>query len=160
MGVNTFGTTNPLFGHNGTKPHFSLNVSPRATHSHSDALLHKADSAGSQATVPQNMLPSPCHAQLIVAGSDGNLELRPPTMRTLGAVAQQAQLGNASTHRGHTPLSTAHATAYIHARDFNAAATNERALPARDCHTPVQRRFCKRKERLSGVAVLPQPCLL
>ena len=81
-------------------------------------------------------------------------------MRTLGEVAQRAQTDHALTHRGHTPLGAAHATAYVHARDLTATATNRRALQARDGHTPVQRRLRVRKERLSGVAVLPQPCLL
>ena len=39
-------------------------------------------------------------------------------------------------------------------------ATSHRTLRARDCHTPVQRRLGIRKERLSGVAIIPQPCLL
>ena len=81
-------------------------------------------------------------------------------MQTLGAVAPQAQLGHTSTHRGHTPLGTAHATAYVHARDLTAEATNRRALRATEGHTPVQRTLGIQKERLSGVAVLPQPCLL
>ena len=81
-------------------------------------------------------------------------------MRTLGEVAQRVQTDHALTHRGHTPLGAAHATAYVHARDLGATPTNRRALRARDGHTPVQRRLCFRKERLSGVAVLPQPCLL
>ena len=81
-------------------------------------------------------------------------------MRTLGEVAQRAKTEDALTHRGHTPLGAAHATAYVHTRDLNATATNRRALRARDGHTPVQRRLRVRKERLSGVAVLPQPCLL
>ena len=131
-----------------------------ATSHHSDALLHKADWAASQDTVLQNTSPGPNHAQLIVAGHDGHLDLRPPTMRTLGEVAQRAQTDHALTHRGHTPLGTAQATAYVHARDLTAAATNHRALRARDGHTPVQRRLRARKERRSGVAVLPQPCLL
>ena len=81
-------------------------------------------------------------------------------MQTLGAVAQRAQTDHALTHRGHTPLGAAQATAYVHARDFTATATNHRALRARDGHTPVQRRLRVRKERLSGVAVLPQPWVL
>ena len=81
-------------------------------------------------------------------------------MRTLGEIAQRAQTDHALTHRGHTPLGAAHATAYVHAWDLTATATNHRALRARDGHTPVQRRLRVRKERLSGVAVLPQPCLL
>ena len=81
-------------------------------------------------------------------------------MRTLGKVAQRAQTDHALTQRGHTPLGATHTTAYVHARDLTATATNHRALRARDGHTPVQRRLCLRKERLSGVAVLPQPCLL
>ena len=80
-------------------------------------------------------------------------------MRVLGEVAQRAQTDHALTHRGHTPLGAAHATAYVHARDLTAAATNRRALRARDGHTPVQRRLRVRKERLSGVAIVPQPCL-
>ena len=84
----------------------------------------------------------------------------PPTMRTHGEVAQREQTDHALTHRGHTPLGAAHATAYVHARDLTATATNRRALRARDGHTPVQRRLRVGKERLSGVAVLPQPCLL
>ena len=131
----------------------------RATSHHSDALLHKADWAASQDTVLQNTPPDPGHAQLIVAGRDGHLHLRPPTMRVLGEVAQRAQTDHALTHRGHTPLGAAHATAYVHARDLTAAATNRRALRARDGHTPVQRRLRVRKERLSGVAIVPQPCL-
>ena len=131
----------------------------RATSHHSDALLHKADWAASQDTVLQNTPPDPGHAQLIVAGRDGHLDLRPPTMRVLGEVAQRAQTDHALTHRGHTPLGAAHATAYVHARDLTAAATNRRALRARDGHTPVQRRLRVRKERLSGVAIVPQPCL-
>ena len=132
----------------------------RATAHHSDALLHKADWAASQDTVLQNTPPDPGHAQLIVACHDSHLDLRPPTMRTLGEVAQRAQTDHALTHRGHTPLGAAHATAYVHAGDLTATATNCRALRARDCHTPVQRRLRVRRERLSGVAVLPQPCLL
>ena len=80
-------------------------------------------------------------------------------MRVLGEVAQRAQTDHALTHRGHTPLGAAHATAYVHARDLTAAATNRRALPAPDSHTPVQRRLRVRKERLSGVAIVPQLCL-
>ena len=113
----------------------------RATSQHSDALLHKADWAASKDTVLQNTTPGPSHAQLIVASHDGHLDLRPPTMRTLGAVAQRAQRDHALTHRGHTPLGAAHATAYVHARDLTATATNHRALQARDGHTPVQRRL-------------------
>ena len=125
----------------------------RATSHHSVALLHKADWAASQDTVLQNTPPDPGHAPLIVA------DLRPPTMRVLGEVAQLAQTDHALTHRGHTPLGPAHATAYVHARDLTAAATNRWALRARDGHTPVQRRLRVRKERLSGVAIVPQPCL-
>ena len=132
----------------------------RATSDHSDALLPKADWAASQDTVLQNTPPGLSHAQLIVAGHDGHLDLRLPTMRRLGAIAQRAQTDHALTHRGHTPLGAAHATAYVHARDLTAAATNHRALRARDGHTPVQRRFRVRKEWLSGVAILPQPCLI
>ena len=132
----------------------------RATSHHSDTLLHKGDLAASQDTVLQNTPPGPSHAQLIVSGHDGHLNLRPPRMLTLGKVAQRAQTDDALTHRGHTPLGAAHATAYVHARDLTASATNHRALRARDRHTPVQRRLCVRKERLSSVAVLPQPCLL
>ena len=132
----------------------------RATSHHSDALVHKGDWAASQDTVLQNTPPGPSHAQLIVAGHDGHLDLRPPAMRTLGAVAQRAQPDHALTHRGHTPLGAAHATAYVHAQDLTATATNHRALRARDRHTPVQRRLRIQRERLSGVAVLSQPCLL
>ena len=132
----------------------------RATSHHSDAQLHKADWAASQDTVLQNTPPDPGHAQLIVASHDRHLDLRPPTMRTLGEVAQRAQTDHALTHRGHTPLGAAHATASVHARDLITTATNRRALSARDGDTPVQRRLRVRKERLSGVAVLPQPCLL
>ena len=81
-------------------------------------------------------------------------------MRALGEVAQRAQADHALTHRGHTPLGAVHATAYVHARNLTATATNRRALRARDGHTPVQRRLRVRMERLSGVAVVPQPCLL
>ena len=81
-------------------------------------------------------------------------------MRALGEVAQRAQTDHALTHRGHTPLGAAHATAYVDARDLTATATNRRALQARDGNTPGQRRLRVRKERLSGVSVLPQPCLL
>ena len=132
----------------------------RATSHHSDTLLHKAHWAASQDTVLQNTPPGPSHTQLIVAGRDGHLDLRPPTIRTLGDITQRAQTDHALTHRGHTPLGAAHATAYVHARDLTSTATDHRALRARDGHTPVQRRLRVRKERLSGVAVLPQPCLL
>ena len=132
----------------------------RATSHHSDALLHRADWAASQDTILQNTPQGHRHAQLIAAGHDGHLGLRPPKMRPLGAVTQQAQLNHALAHRGHTPLGAAHATAYVHARDLAAAATNHRALRAQDGHTPVQRRLGIRKERLSGIAVLPHPCLL
>ena len=81
-------------------------------------------------------------------------------MRTLGAIAQPAQTDHALTRGGHTPLGAAHPTAYVHAPDLTATATNHRALRAREGHTPVQRRLRVRKERLSGVAILPQPCLL
>ena len=132
----------------------------RATSHHSDTLLHKADWAASQDGVLQNTPSGPSHAQLIVAGHDGHLDARLPKMRTLGEMTQRAQTDHALTHRGHTPLGTAHATAYDHARDLTATTTNHRALRARDGCTPVQRRLRVRKERLSGVAVLPQPCLL
>ena len=62
----------------------------RATSHHSDALLHKADWAASQDTILQNTPPGPSHAQLIIAGHDGHLDLRPPTMQTLSTVAQHA----------------------------------------------------------------------
>ena len=81
-------------------------------------------------------------------------------MRALGEDAERAQTDHALTHRGHTPLGAAHATAYVHAWDLTATATNRRALRVRDGHTPVQRRLRVHKERLPGVAVLPQPCLL
>ena len=81
-------------------------------------------------------------------------------MRALGEVAQRAQTDHALTHRGHTPWGAAHATAYVHARDLTATATNRRALWARDGHTLVQRRLRVRKEGLPGVAVVPQPCLV
>ena len=132
----------------------------RATSHHSDALLHKAYWAASQDTILQNTTPGPSHAQLVVAGHDGHLDQRPPTMCTLAAIAQRPHTDHALTHRGLTPLGAAHATAYVHARDLTATATNHRALRARDGHTPVQRRLRVRKEQLSGVAVLPQPCLL
>ena len=132
----------------------------RATSHHSDSLPHKADWAASEDTVLQSRPQGPSHAQLIVAGHDGHLDLRPPTMWTLGEVVQRAQTDHALTHRGHTPLGAAHATAYVHARDLTAPATNHRALRARDGHRPVQRRLRVRKEWLSGVAILPQPCLL
>ena len=103
------------------------------------ALLHKANWGASQDTVLQNTPPGPSHAPLIVAGNDGHLDLRPPTMRTLGAIAQRAQTDHALTHRGHTPLGAAHATAYVHARDLTATATNHQALRARDGHRTVQR---------------------
>ena len=70
----------------------------RATSHHSDALLYKADWAASQDTVLQNTPPGPSRAQLIVPGHDGHLDLRPPTMRTLGAIAQRAQTDHALTH--------------------------------------------------------------
>ena len=125
----------------------------------SDALLHKVDSSAVQGTVLQNTLQGPSHAQLIVAGHYRHLDSRRPTMRTLGAVAQRAQTDHALTHGGHTPLGAAHAKAYVQAPDLTTT-TSHRALPTRDGHTPVQRRLRIRKERLSGVAVLPQPCLL
>ena len=59
----------------------------QATSHHSNALLHKADWAASQDTVLQNTPPGASHAQLRVASHDGHRDLRPPTMRTLGAVA-------------------------------------------------------------------------
>ena len=132
----------------------------QATSHHSDALLHKGDWAASQDRVLQNTPPGRSHAQLIVAGHDGHLDLQPPTMCTLSRVAQRAQMDHALTHRGHTPLGAAHATAYVHARDLTAMASNHRALRARDGHTPVQRRLRIRKQRLSGIAILPHPCLL
>ena len=106
------------------------------------------------------MPPGPSHAQLIIAGHDGHLNLRPPTMQTLRMVAQRVQLDHALTHWGHTPLGAGHATAYVHTWDLTAAATNYWALQARDGHRPVQRRLCIQKERLYGAAILPQPCLL
>ena len=132
----------------------------RATSHHSDTLLHKADWAASQDTILQNTPPGPSHAKLIVAGHDGHLNLQPPTMQTLGEITQRAQTDHALTHQGHTPPGAAHATASVHARDLTATTINHRALRARDGHTRVQCRSRVRKERLSGVAVLPQPCLL
>ena len=84
-----------------------------ATSHHSDALLHKADWAASRDTVLQNTFPGPSHAQLIVAGHDGHLDLRPATMRMLGELAQRAQTDHALTHRGQKPLGASHATAYV-----------------------------------------------
>ena len=98
----------------------------RASSYHRDGLLHKADWAASQDTVLQNTPPDPGHAQLIVAGRDGHLDLRPPTIQTLGEVAQEAQTDHALTHRGHTALGAGHATASFHARDLTATATNRR----------------------------------
>ena len=69
-------------------------------------------------------------------------------------------MDHALTHRGHTSLGAAHATAYVHAWDLTETATNHRALRARDGHTTVQRRLCIRKERLPVIAILLQPCLL
>ena len=112
--------------------------------------MHKADLAASQETVLQNNPPGPSHAQLIVARRDSHLDLRPPTMRTLGEIAQRAQTDHALTHRGQIHLGAAQATAYVHARDLTATATNHRALRARDRHTPVQRRLCARRKRLSA----------
>ena len=132
----------------------------RATSHHSDALLPKADWAVSQGTVLQNTPLGPRRDQLLIAGSDSHLDMRPPTMQTLGAAAQRAQDNHASTHRGHKPLGAAHATAYVHTRDLTAAAANHRALRARDGHTPVQRRLLIRKEQLFGVAIFSQACLL
>ena len=126
----------------------------------SDALVRKADWAASQDTILRNTPLGPSHAELIAAAHDGQLDLRPPTMQMLGAVAQRAQTDHALTQRGHTPLGAAHTTVYVHARDLTATATNHRALRARDGHTPVQRRLHVREKRLSGVAVLSQPCLL
>ena len=77
-------------------------------------------------------------------------------MRVLGGVAQRAQTDHALTHGGHTPLGAAHATAHVHARDLIATATSRRALRARDGHTPVHRRLRVRKERLSGVGIVPE----
>ena len=119
-----------------------------------------ADWAVFQDTVVQNTPPGLSHAQLVIAGSDRNFNLRPFTMQMLSAIAQQAQLDHATTHRGHTPLGATHTTAYVHAWYLTAAATSHRALRARDGHTPVQRRLHIGKERLSGVAIPPQPCLL
>ena len=130
------------------------------TSHHSDTLLHKADLVASQDTVLQNMPPGLSHAQIIIAGHDGNLDLWTPTMQTLVAAQQGALLHHASTHRGHTPLGAAHATASVHNQDLTAAATNHRTLRARNGHTPLQRRLRTRKERLSGVTILPQPWLL
>ena len=61
----------------------------RATSHHSDTLLHRADWAASQDTVLQNTPPGPSHAQLKIAGHDGHLDLRAPTMQTLSTVAVQ-----------------------------------------------------------------------
>ena len=132
----------------------------RETSQDSDALLHKADWAASQDTVLQNTPPGPSHAQLIVAGHDGHVDLRPPTMRTLSTVAQRAQMDHALTHTGHRPLGAAHATAYVHARDLTTRGSNHWALRARDGHTPVQRRLRIARERLCSIAILPHPCLL
>ena len=99
-----------------------------ATSHHSNAILRKADWAASRDTILQNTPPGHSHAQLIVAGHDGHLNLRPPTMQTLGAIAQWPRTDHALTHQGHTPLGAAHATAYVHARDLTATATNHRAL--------------------------------
>ena len=132
----------------------------RATSHHSDALLHKADLVASPDTFLQSRPPGPRHAKLIVASSDCHLQHWPPFMRTLGKRAKQAQLGDALTHRGHTPLSGTHATAYVHARYLTAAATNHRVLRARHGHTLVQSRLHTRMKRLSGITVVPQPCLL
>ena len=55
----------------------------RATLNHSNAPLHKADWAASQDTILRNTPPGPSHAQLIVAGNYGHLNLRRPKMRTL-----------------------------------------------------------------------------
>ena len=132
----------------------------RGTSHHSDALLHNADLAVSKDTVLQITPPGPSHAQLIIAGHEAHLNRGPRTMQRLGAVAQRAQLDHEWTHRGHTPLGVVHATGYVHTRDLTAAATYHRALRARDGNTLVQRRLRIRKERLSGVALLLQPCLL
>ena len=128
-----------------------------ATSHHSDTLLHKVDWAASQDTILQNTPPGPSHAQLIVAGHDGHLDLLPLTMPKLGEIAQRAQTDHALTQRGHTPPGAAHATAYVHARDLTGTTTYHRALRARDGHTRVQRRLRVHEEQLSGVAIPPHP---
>ena len=109
----------------------------RATSHHSDALLHKADWAASQDTVLQNTPPDPGHAQLIVAGRDGHLDLRPFTMRALGEVAQRAQTDHALTHRGHTPLGAASP------QPMSTPGTSpRRPLTARRCEPETATRRC------------------
>ena len=132
----------------------------RATPHHSDALLHKADWAASQDTVLQNTPPGPSHSKLVVAGDDGHLDLRPPLMRMLGAIAQRAQADHALTHRGHTPLHAAHAMAYVHARELTATATNEPGAAGQGRPHAGATQNCVREEGLSSMTVLPQPCLL
>ena len=131
----------------------------RATSHHSNALRHKADLAVSQDTVLQNTLQGPTHAQLIVCGDDYHLQLGPPTMQRLRDVTQKALHSHASTHRGHTLLGTAHVSAYVHTQELTAAGTTHRALQVRDAHTPLQCRLRAKEERLSGVSILPNPCL-
>ena len=80
----------------------------------------------------------------IVAGRDGNLDLQPPTMRTLGEVAQRAQTDHVLTQRGHTPLGAAHATAYVHARD-----------PHHDGHQPPGAAYQSRPH--ASAAQAPRP---
>ena len=60
------------------------------------------------------------HTELTIVSHDGHLDLWPPTLQTLSTVAQQTQLDNVLTHRGHTPLGAAHATAYVHTQDLTA----------------------------------------
>ena len=55
------------------------------------------------------------------------------------------------THRGHTPLGAAYATAYVHARDLTATATNHRALRARHGYTPCS---------TGPASIHRQPCVL
>ena len=83
----------------------------RAKSHHSNALVHRADWAASKDTVLQNTPAGPSDAGLIIAVHDGHVDLRPPTMQTLSAVRQQAQLSHALTHRGHTTLGAAYTTA-------------------------------------------------
>ena len=80
----------------------------RATSHHSDALLHRADCAASQDTVLQKTPPGPSHAQLIIAGHDGHLNLQPSPLRTLSTVAPRAHTPGRGPRNGLRPSSGPH----------------------------------------------------
>ena len=104
-------------------------------------------------TVLQNTPPGPRHAQLIVASDDDHFDLRPPTILN----ARRDRAPSTDGPSAYAPRAHTSGRGPRHS-------LCPRPGPHRDSHQPpgaagqVRPHAGVSKERLSGIAILPQPC--